>query len=105
MEGSSGTANNGELIVITPPNLTIGSVIADNGGTTALTKAGSATLILTGNNTYSGARRSAAGTLQVGNGSAAVALGTGPVTDNSARWSSTFPAPRRSAAPSAAAGT
>ena len=45
----------GELIVITPQNLTIGSIIANNGGTTALTKAGSATLTLTGSNTYSGA--------------------------------------------------
>ena len=60
----------GELIVITPANLTIGSVIADNGGATALTKAGSATLTLTGSNTYSGVTTIGAGTLQVGNGGA-----------------------------------
>ena len=74
----------GELIVITPANLTIGSVIADNGGATALTKAGSATLTLTGSNTYSGATTIGAGTLQVGNGGASGTLGMGPVTDNSA---------------------
>jgi autotransporter-associated beta strand protein len=34
--------------------LTIGSVIADNTGATALTKSGQGTLILTGNNTYTG---------------------------------------------------
>lgn len=67
-------------------NLTIGSVIADNGGATALTKAGQGTLVLTGNNTYSGATfingptiagganatpgaALAASTLQVGSGS------------------------------------
>ena len=79
MAGSAG----GELIVITPANLTIGSVIADNGGATALTKAGPATLILTGNNTYSGPTTIGAGTLQVGDGGTG-RLGTGPVADNSA---------------------
>ena len=41
-----GRLASGELIVITPANLTIGSVIANNGGATGLTKAGSATLTL-----------------------------------------------------------
>lgn len=45
----------GELIVLTPLNLTIGSTIADNAAATALTKAGSATLTLTAANTYTGA--------------------------------------------------
>ena len=76
----SGSAS-GELIVITPANLTIGSVIADNGGATGLTKAGPATLILTGSNTYSGVTTIGAGTLQVGNGGASGTLGTGPVAD------------------------
>ena len=66
----------GELVVITPANLTIGSVIADNGGATALTKAGSAMLTLTGNNTYSGVTTIGAGTLQIGNGGATGTLGT-----------------------------
>ena len=75
----AGTAS-GELIVITPANLTIGSVIANNGGATGLTKAGSGTLTLTGGNTYSGATTIGAGVLQV---SGSGRLGTGTVTDNS----------------------
>ncbi len=64
----------GELIVVTPQNATISSVIADNGGPTALTKTGSATLVLTLNNPYSGLTTIGAGTLQVSNSGA---LGTG----------------------------
>jgi len=41
--------------------LTIGSVIADNGGATGLTKAGGGTLVLTGSNSYTGATRVNAG--------------------------------------------
>ncbi len=70
----------GELIVITPANLTIGSVIADNGGATALTKAGAATLTLTGSNTYSGATTIGAGTLQIGNGGSGEFLSSPSVT-------------------------
>src|SRR5208283_2041631 len=77
LEGPSGAA--GELIVITPQTLTIASLIADNSGHTALTKAGSATLILTGSNTYSGTTNILAGTLQIGSGSASGSLGTGAV--------------------------
>ena len=72
---------NAELIVFTPQSLTISSVIADpSGGMTSLTKAGSATLVLTGNNTYSGGTTINAGTLQVGSIPAAAALGI--VADN-----------------------
>ena len=74
----------GELTVITPANLTIGSAIIDNGGATGLTKAGPAMLTLTGSSTYSGATTIAAGTLQIGNGGASGTLGTGPVSDYSA---------------------
>ncbi len=80
LTGSAG----GDLIVITPANLTIASVIVNNGGATGLTKAGSGTLTLTGSNTYSGVTTVGAGTLQVGAGGASGNLGTGPVTDNSA---------------------
>jgi fibronectin-binding autotransporter adhesin len=82
LAGSSGTA--AELIVITPQNLTIGSVIVNNSGATALTKAGAATLILTGNNTYSGATTIGAGTLQIGSGGATGTLGSGPVINDAA---------------------
>ncbi|HQU41361.1 MAG TPA: autotransporter-associated beta strand repeat-containing protein, partial [Pirellulales bacterium] len=50
----------------------------------SLTKAGSGTLILTGNNTYSGGTTISAGTLQVGNDTATGTLGTGAVVDNAA---------------------
>ena len=53
LQGPSGVG--GELIVITPKSLAIGSVITNNSGnTTALTKAGTGTLTLTGGNIYSG---------------------------------------------------
>ena len=74
LKGSPG----GDLIVITPANLTIGSVIADNIEATGLTKAGSAMLTLTGGNSYGGTTTIGAGTLQVGSGGAAGTLGTGP---------------------------
>ncbi len=80
LEGSSGV---GELIVITPQNLTINSIIANNGSTGALTKAGTATLTLTGSNTYSGATTIGAGTLQIGNGGGGASIGsTNGVLDN-----------------------
>ncbi len=79
--GTLAGSPSGELIVITPQNLTISSVIADNGGSTALTKAGSATLTLTGSNTYSGTSTIGAGTLQIGGGGT---LGTGQVNDYAA---------------------
>jgi fibronectin-binding autotransporter adhesin len=81
LRGSSGTA--GVLIVVTPQNLTIGSVIANDGGATALTKTGPATLILTGSNSYSGVTTIAAGALQLGNGGATGNLGSGLVVDGS----------------------
>jgi len=52
--GTLAGSPSGELIVITPQDLTISSVIADDGGATALTKTGAGTLILSGSNTYSG---------------------------------------------------
>ncbi len=80
LAGSAG----GDLYVITPQDLTIGSVIADNGGATGLVKTGSGMLTLTGNNTYSGPTTIGAGSLQVGNAGASGDLGPGMVTDNGA---------------------
>jgi fibronectin-binding autotransporter adhesin len=57
--------------------LTIGSVIADNGSATALTLGGlGGTLILTNNNTYTGATYINAGSLQVGAGAALGSIAT-----------------------------
>lgn len=57
--------------------LTIGSVIADNGSATALTLGGlGGTLILTNNNTYTGATYINAGSLQVGAGAASGSIST-----------------------------
>jgi fibronectin-binding autotransporter adhesin len=81
--GTLAGSPNGELIVITPANLTIASILADNSGATGLTKAGSATLTLTGSNTYSGPTTIDAGALQIGNGGATGTLGSGLVTNNS----------------------
>ena len=50
-------------------------MIANNGATSALTKAGTATLILTGNNTYNGMTTVGNGTLQIGNGGGNGSLG------------------------------
>ena len=77
LEGAAGK----DLVVIqndtgTTGTMTISSVIADNGAATGLTKAGGGILALTGANSYTGATRVNAGTLQftnLGN------LGTGPI--------------------------
>jgi autotransporter-associated beta strand protein len=50
----------------------------------ALSKAGSGTVVLAANNTYSGPTTITAGTLEVGNGGTIGTLGTGTVTDNAA---------------------
>jgi len=80
LTGSSGTAGGGELVVITQANLTISSAVTDNGGPTALTKAGTAMLTLTGANTFSGETVVGAGTLQVGNGGSNALLSSPGVT-------------------------
>lgn len=49
----------------------------------AVTKVGAGTLVLAGDNTYSGTTTISDGTLQVGNGESSGSLGSGPVTINS----------------------
>jgi len=58
------------------------ATFSDNGGATALSKSGSGTWILTGNNTNSGTVTINAGTLQVGNGGANGSVGSGNIVDN-----------------------
>src|SRR5262249_30271140 len=57
---------------------------SQSAGAAGLTLTGSGTTILTGTNTYSGSTTISAGTLQVGSGGTAGALGSGPIIDNSA---------------------
>jgi autotransporter-associated beta strand protein len=80
--GTLSSSPGGQLVVVAAADLTVGSVIADNGAATGLTKAGPATLILTGNNRYSGPTTIGAGSLQIGNGGTDGSLGTGPVINN-----------------------
>ena len=61
---------------------TISGVISEINGSQNLSKVGSATVILTGSDTYSGGTTITGGTLQIGNGGATGILGSGNVTDN-----------------------
>ena len=62
---------------------TVSGVIQDGGGGTlgSLTKVGTGTLTLTGNNIYMGGTTISAGTLQLGNGGTTGSI-VGDVTDN-----------------------
>jgi len=72
--------NSGAPVTINP-SLT-GTVSGVLSGAMSLTKGGVGTLVLTGNNTYTGTTTISSGTLQVGNGGANGSLGTGNFVDN-----------------------
>ncbi len=72
------------LTVDTQANtLILSGVLSQTGTSSALTKIGAGTLILTGNNTYAGATTISNGTLQLGNATAAGSV-TGTIVDNAA---------------------
>lgn len=78
--GTGNIANNGRLVFNRNNSLTVGSVIS---GTGAVTNDGSGTLILTGNNTFTGGTYINAGTLQLGNNGANGSLdGASPIVNN-----------------------
>ncbi len=75
LTGSGGTVN-----VLSGGIATINSVLS---GSVGLTKTGSGLLTLPGNNVYTGTTTVSGGSLQVGNGGTAGALGPGNLLDNS----------------------
>ncbi|ACF11780.1 filamentous haemagglutinin family outer membrane protein [Chlorobaculum parvum NCIB 8327] len=80
--GTLGTGNvldNSHLVFNRSDTSSYAGVIS---GTGDVTKDGAGTLILTGDNTYSGTTTINAGTLQVGNNGTTGTLGTGQVTDD-----------------------
>ncbi len=80
----SNTATNSDLIVQQwgTGTLTINSVIANGNGNSTLTKAGTGTLILGGNNTYSGTTFVNAGTLLANNATASTGSGAVQVNNS-----------------------
>jgi fibronectin-binding autotransporter adhesin len=76
--GSGNVTNNASLVFNRSDTYTVGNTIS---GTGSVTKDGSGTLILTGNNGY-GPTVINSGTLQIGNGGATGNLGSGDVTNN-----------------------
>ena len=86
INGGTLVSGNGQDLIINQFNnttnapLTIGSVIANNGGATSLTKNGPGTLILTGANTYTGNTSINGGTLQINAGG--ILPMTGTLTNN-----------------------
>ena len=78
--GTGNIVNNGRIDFQRTGSLTVGGVIS---GTGAVTNDGSGTVILAGNNTYSGGTTINAGTLQIGNGGVTGNLSPdGAVVDN-----------------------
>jgi fibronectin-binding autotransporter adhesin len=61
---------------------TLGAIIGNNGGATALNKSDAGRWILTGANTYSGVTTINGGVLQIGNGGASGAIGSGNIVNN-----------------------
>jgi len=95
--GSFGTIDGSQAkFVLSGPTVTTGSQIdlgdaAYGTGVAAVTKVGTGTLVLAGNNTWTGITTISAGTLQIGSGGATGTLGTNGVVNNSP-WRVSSPA-------------
>ncbi|MEO6848172.1 MAG: autotransporter-associated beta strand repeat-containing protein [Chthoniobacterales bacterium] len=78
------TMNATRTVTVSEGVLTVGGVISGATPTTGLTKAGSETLVLTGDNStgYTGTTTVTAGTLQIGDGTTIGVLGSGKVAVN-----------------------
>ena len=80
------TLGGNRTVTVAASTLTVGGATGDAGHAYSLTKAGAGTLVLAGNNTYSGSTAINAGTLQIGNGSSGyLGLGgnyTAAITNN-----------------------
>ncbi|MFO1490295.1 MAG: autotransporter-associated beta strand repeat-containing protein [Kiritimatiellia bacterium] len=81
---NAGSGNSTFEIGALGTSTTFGGTITDNGGTVGITKTGGGTLTLTGPNNYTGPTTINAGVLQIGDGGATGALGTGLLTNNAA---------------------
>jgi outer membrane autotransporter protein len=84
LSGNGTVTNNGAapaVLTVANNNTTFGGIVEDGTARLGLTKSGTATLILTGNNTYSGGTTISGGTLQLGNGGASGSI-VGNVVDN-----------------------
>jgi len=77
--GTNTVTDNGALVFNRTDVNTVAGAIS---GTGALTQAGTGTVILAANNSYSGVTTISAGALQIGNGGTTGSLGTNTVTDN-----------------------
>jgi autotransporter-associated beta strand protein len=79
------TGSGARMLTLTGVNAngdTLASALHDGSGATSLLKQGAGTWILTGTNAYSGGTTISNGTLQVGNGGATGAIGSGGCVDN-----------------------
>ena len=77
--GAGNVVNNSALVFNRSDKITLGNVI---GGTGSLQQAGSGTLVLASNNTYTGGTVVKSGVLQIGDGGVIGTLGQGTVTNN-----------------------
>ncbi len=69
-------------VTVASSTLTVGGTIGGATATTGLTKSGTGTLLLTGNNVYGGVTTISQGTLQLGNGGTTGSLGAGAIVNN-----------------------